>query len=57
LKQGLLFRRKEAKDFQTLARIFPERAASVLESFLVLFFKKEPLAWLLLIGRPHRKMV
>jgi hypothetical protein len=40
-----------------LARIFPKRAAQAFESFLVLFSKKEPLALLSLIDRPHRKRV
>jgi hypothetical protein len=42
-KEGLLFRKKEAKNFYTLASASPDGLGPGFKSFLVLFFKKEHL--------------
>jgi hypothetical protein len=42
-RKAFFFEKKKQKTFEHLAAAFPDRASQTRKSFLVLFFKKEPL--------------
>jgi hypothetical protein len=46
-RKKFFFEKKNQKTFTSLGRAYPERPEPIIKSFLLLFFKKEVLAFLL----------
>jgi hypothetical protein len=54
-KKAFFFEKKKQKTFAYLAAALPDRARPICKSFLVLFFKKEPLASMIQAARLCRR--